>query len=144
MRTLFLYPGYQIKRLGRSRLRVVLNRRMALRTQNLPSGRLKRRFWRSMKWSFKVSIVMENHFQHYENRKKWLFRCRLSDVISSRMVLRNYNLTSERIKKRLWWSRWSDVWRCPNAMRNLFLHPGHWKKRFERRRLSGFTLDNGP
>jgi hypothetical protein len=95
------------------RLCYVLNRRMALRTQNLPSARLKRRLWRS-RWSDVSSCrwVMQNHFQHPGNRKKWLSLCRLSNVISSRMALRTHNLPSERIKKRLWWNRWSHVSRC--------------------------------
>jgi hypothetical protein len=110
---------------------------MLLRTQNLPSALLKRRLWRS-RWSdiSRCRCVMQNHFQHLGNWKKWPSRCRLSDVICGRMALRTHNLPSERIKKRLWLSRWTDDSRCPNAIRKHFLHTGHRKKRRGRCPLS--------
>jgi hypothetical protein len=52
------------------------------------------------------------------------------------MALRTHNLAPGRLKKRLWWIRWSDVSRCRKAMQNHFLHPGHWKKRLGRSSLS--------
>jgi hypothetical protein len=52
------------------------------------------------------------------------------------MALITHNVAPGRIKKRLWWIRWSDVSRCPKAMQNHFLHPGHRKKRLGRSRLS--------
>jgi hypothetical protein len=55
IRTQFLHPCYRIWRLGRSCLNDVLCRWMALRTHNLPSGRLKKRLW-WIRWSvFKES-----------------------------------------------------------------------------------------
>jgi hypothetical protein len=41
---------------------------------------------------------------------------------------------------RLWCSRWSDVWRCPKAMRKNFLFPGHPKKRIGRSRGSDVLI----
>jgi hypothetical protein len=44
MQTHFLHPCYPKMRLGRSRRSDDSSRRMALRTHNLPSGRLKKDF----------------------------------------------------------------------------------------------------
>jgi hypothetical protein len=62
MRTHFLHPGHRKKLLGRSRVSDVLSRRMALRTHNLSSRRLKSRLWWSMKKCFKVSKGQANSF----------------------------------------------------------------------------------
>jgi hypothetical protein len=45
------------------------------------------------------------------------------------MTLRLHNLPSGLLKKRLWWSRWSDVSRFRKAMQTHFLDPGQRKKR---------------
>jgi hypothetical protein len=52
MRNNFLHPGHRRKRLGPSRLSDVLIRGMALRTHNLPSGRLKNGFGENNKAMF--------------------------------------------------------------------------------------------
>jgi hypothetical protein len=134
--SIFCISGFE-KVTFMSRLSYVLNMRMALRTQNLPSARLKRRLWGS-RWRdiSRCRWVMQNHFQHLGNGKKWLSRCGLSDDIRSGMALRTQNLPSGRLKRRLWRSRWSDVSICRNAMRIHFLHSGHRIKRFGQSRLS--------
>jgi hypothetical protein len=125
MWTHFLHPGHRKKRLERSRLSDVLSRRMALRIHNMPSENLKKRLWWS-RWSgFKVPKAMRTHFLHSVHRYKRLGRSCLSDVLSRRMTLEIHNLPSERLKKGLWWSWWSDVSRCRKAMRTHFLHPVH-------------------
>jgi hypothetical protein len=80
-----------------------------LRTQNLPSGRLKRRLWRRG-WS-DVSRCRRSictHFLHLGNRK-WLSWSRLNDVLNRRMALRIKKLPSAHLKRRLWRSRWIKV-----------------------------------
>jgi hypothetical protein len=59
-----------------------------------------------------------------------------SDVLCRRKPLRIHNLLSERLKKLLCWSRWSDVSRYRQGKRTYLLHPGHLKKRLGRSRLS--------
>jgi hypothetical protein len=125
IRTNFMYPGHRIKWLGRSQLSDVLNRRMALRTQNLPSGRLKRRLWQ-MWWSV-VSTCWRVHvypFSASRESKKWLSWSRLSYVWNIRMTLRTQNLASARLKRRHWRSRWFVVSRCRLVKRSYFLHSG--------------------
>jgi hypothetical protein len=60
----------------------------------------------------------------------------ISCILGRRMALRTLNLSSRRLKKRLWCSRWSDVSRCRKAMWTNFLHPVHRKKRLGWSRLS--------
>jgi hypothetical protein len=62
--------GHRNKRLGRNRISDVLSRRLALMTQNLSSGRLKTRFWWSMKGCFKVSKCHSNSFSTSRASKK--------------------------------------------------------------------------
>jgi hypothetical protein len=61
-----VFPGHRKKRLGRSRLSVVLCRRMGLRIYNLPSGRLKKRFWKSrwivVSWFQKAMNFLNHRF----------------------------------------------------------------------------------
>jgi hypothetical protein len=52
------------------------------------------------------------------------------------MDLRTHNLHSGSLKKRLFWSQWSDVSRCRKAMWTHFLNPGIRKNRTGRNRLS--------
>jgi hypothetical protein len=52
------------------------------------------------------------------------------------MALRSRYRLSGRLKKRIWWSRWSNVSRFVKAMRTQFLHPGHRKKRIGQSCLS--------
>jgi hypothetical protein len=79
---------------------------VALRTHNLPCGLLKKRFWfRRRSVVSRCWKAMWNVFLHHVHRKKRHLRDRLNDVLSRRMALRTHNLTSDRLKKRLWWSR---------------------------------------
>jgi hypothetical protein len=48
------------------------------------------------------------------------------------MDMITHKLPSERLKTRLWWSRWSHVSKCPKATWTPFLHTGHRKKRLGR------------
>jgi hypothetical protein len=52
------------------------------------------------------------------------------------MALRTHNPPPARLKKRLWWSRWSDVSNCRKAIQTHLLRPGHRKKRHGRSRFS--------
>jgi hypothetical protein len=45
------------------------------------------------------------------------------------MAQRLYNLPSGSLKKRLWWSTWSDVSNLRKSSRTHFLHPGNRKKK---------------
>jgi hypothetical protein len=94
----FRHTWHWKKRLGRCCLRDVLSRQMDLRTYNLPSGRLKKRIWRS-RWSVvsKCPKTMWTHFLHHGHQKKRLGRSRLSDVLSIRMGMWTHNLPSERL-----------------------------------------------
>jgi hypothetical protein len=75
-------------------------------------------------------------FLHPGLRKKRPGRSRLSDVLSSQMILATHNLPSGLLIERLWWTRWSyDSW-CRKSTQNHFLHTGHCKKRLGRCCLS--------
>jgi hypothetical protein len=63
-----------------------------------------------------------------------------NDLLSRRMALRTHNLPSGRLKKRLFWSRISDVSMCRKAMRNHFRHPAHRKKWLGRIRLNRLMI----
>jgi hypothetical protein len=65
-----------------------------------------------------------------------LERSCLTDIFSRRVNLRTRNLHSGRLKKRLWCSRWSDVWMCQKSIRAYFLQPPHGNKRLGWSRLS--------
>jgi hypothetical protein len=140
------------KRFGPIRQSGVSSRRMALVTENLPSGRLKKRlWWRRWRDVCRCRFAMRTNFVLPGHREMWLSRSRLSDVLSRRMGLRNHNLPFWRLHKRLWWNRWSDNSRCRKTMTTHFLHPGHQKKRLGRSRLSddlsrrmGLTTHNLP
>jgi hypothetical protein len=135
MRTHFLHHGEK-KLLRRIRLFDVLCRRMDFWTHNLPSLRLTNGVW-WCRWS-KVSMCLKairTPFQHPKHRKNRLGRRRLSVILIRPIGLSTNNLQSGRIKKRLWWSRWSDISRCRKAIRIHFLHPVHRKKRLGRIRL---------
>jgi hypothetical protein len=68
---------------------------MALRTHNLPSGRLKKRLlWSRCSDFWRCRKAMQNHFLHPGHRKKRLERSRLNDVLSRRMDLGIHNLPS--------------------------------------------------
>jgi hypothetical protein len=61
------------------------------------------------------------------HRKKRLRRIRLSADSSRRMAMWTHNLPSVPLRKRLWWSRWSDIPRCWKSIWTYFLHPGNKK-----------------
>jgi hypothetical protein len=100
---------------------------MTLKTYNLPSGRLKKRLWRS-RWSdiSRGRNATWTHFLHPEDRIKRLGWSRLSDVLSRRMALKTHNLRLNVVKNDFC-GRWSDVSRCRKAMRMHFLHLCHKK-----------------
>jgi hypothetical protein len=90
----------------------------------------KRLCWR--RWS-KVSRYrkpMRTYFQDPGHRKMRLGRNRLRDVLCRRIALRTRNFRSGRLKKRLWWIRWSNVSRYRKTMRTHFCNLGIEKKRF--------------
>jgi hypothetical protein len=66
-----------------------LSRRMALRNNNLPLGRLKKRLWWS-RWNgvSRCRKDMRTHFLHPEHPIKRLWWSCLSDVVSRRMALK--------------------------------------------------------
>jgi hypothetical protein len=107
MRSYFLHPGHRKIQFGRSYLSDVLSGRMALRTHNLPSGCLNKRLVKSFKRCFKVPKAIRPDFLRPEHRKKRLAWSRLSDVLSRRMDQRSYNLYSERLKMLLCTCRYS-------------------------------------
>jgi hypothetical protein len=79
----------------------------------LLSDRIKISLW----WRRRIDVSwcrkkIRTRFRHSEHWKKRFEPSCLSDVLSWRMALRTHNLPCERIKKRLWWSRWSDVSWC--------------------------------
>jgi hypothetical protein len=120
----FLHPVHRKKRLGRSRLRDDLSRRIALWNHNLHSEHFKKRLWWS-RWR-KVSRCRKakrTHFLLRGHQKKRLGRSRFGDVLSRRMGLRSHNLLYGRLKKRLWSSRWSDVSRCLRPYELIFRIP---------------------
>jgi hypothetical protein len=130
-KTFFLHPEHWKKRLGRSCLSDDLCRRMALKTHNYSSGRLKKRHWPvRLSDVWRCRKAMRTHFLHPgQQKKKRLERNRLRDVSNRRMGLRTHNLPSVRHRIRSWWSRWSDVSRSPKAIKTHFLHPQHRKNR---------------
>jgi hypothetical protein len=76
-----------------------LSRRMALRSHNLSSGRLKNRLW-WIRWSDVSSFrkAIRPHFLHPVFRLKRLGWSHLSNVLSRLMALRNHNLSSDVLK----------------------------------------------
>jgi hypothetical protein len=126
MRIHFLYLGHRKKRFSQRRLSDVLRNEWPWELIICLLDVLKIDFNGRLSDVSRCRLVMQNHFQHLGNRIKWLSACRLSDVIC--MALSTHNLPSERFTKRLWWSRWSDVSRCPNTMRNHFLNLGQRRK----------------
>jgi hypothetical protein len=134
LRIHFLHPEFRLNTQGRSRVCIVLSRRMTLRSNNLPSGRLINDFCE----------FNETMYQDFERPYKQVFSLlsneksdysKLSDSLCRRMALRIHNFPSGRLKNRLWSVRWSDDSRCRKAMRTHFQHPGYKKKRLERNRL---------
>jgi hypothetical protein len=91
---------------------------------------------KSIKRWFKVSKGQAKSYPVSWASKKAIFKKSLKLCLSRRMVLITHNLTSERVKKRHRWSRWSDVPRCQRTLRNYFVYLGHWKKGLGRSRLS--------
>jgi hypothetical protein len=116
-------------RLLRSRLSEDLSGWVALKTHNLPSGRLKKRLWWKDEAIFNVSKAFRNWFPASRASKIWLERSRFNDVLSRRIALITNNLPSGRLIIRLLWSLWRVVLRCWKAMWNQIVNPGHWKKR---------------
>jgi hypothetical protein len=110
---------------------------MALRTHYLPSRRLEKRLWLS-RWTnvSRWREAISTYFFLPVQRKKWLGRSYLINILSRWMAIRSHNLPSGRKKKRFCRSRWSDVSGRWKAMQTHFLHPGHQKKRIVRNRLS--------
>jgi hypothetical protein len=86
------------KRKGRSRSTEILCWRMALRTNNMPSGRFKNIFIDVDEAMFQGFKTLQNHFLPPRHRKKRLGRIRFSDVSSTRMALNTHNIPSERVK----------------------------------------------
>jgi hypothetical protein len=90
--TRFLRSGHSKTRFGRSRGSEILSRRMTLRIDNLPSGRLKKRFWIS--WLSDASLCrkgIRRKFLHHKHWEIWLGWSRLSYVSSMRMAQRTHN-----------------------------------------------------
>jgi hypothetical protein len=139
----FLSYGHWKKRFGLSCGSDVLSKRMALRTHNLPSWRLKKRLVKTRKRRLKVSKGQTNIFFHSEYRKKRLSWCGLSDVWSTQMGLKTHNLPFERLKIRLWWCRWRDVSWCRKAIRTHFLNFGHSKNIWANSQKLCFKYGNG-
>jgi hypothetical protein len=102
IRAHILHTDHRIKRLGWIRL-CWLNRRMDLRTNNLPSESLKMRL-RCCRWSDGSCCrkAIRTYFLHSGHFKKRFGQFRGSDVLCSWMALRTHNLPSGRLKKRLW------------------------------------------
>jgi hypothetical protein len=93
MRNHFVVPGHRKKLLGLNHLSDVLCRRMGLRIHNLPSGRLKKLFWRS-RISVASSYRYAMHFLNPGSPKKRLGRYCLSDFLRRGMDLKTHNLPS--------------------------------------------------
>jgi hypothetical protein len=97
-----------------------LLRRMGLRNINLPSGHLTKRLslrrWSVVLWSWKA---MWNIFSNL-GIEKATFTISLKWFLCRRMTLGTHNLPSGRLKKRLWWSRWSDVLGVRGPRENIF------------------------
>jgi hypothetical protein len=105
----FLNPGVPKKRLGRFYLSDVLSRGMALRTHNLPSGRLKKwQLWSRWTDILRCRKAVGTHFLLPGHRKNRIWR-RINYVLSRRLVLRTHNLPSGRLKTRFCRSRWNVV-----------------------------------
>jgi hypothetical protein len=127
---IFCMLSIEKKRLGLSLLRDALSWRMVLITQNLPSPRLKKRFcWCPWSDVLRAPKAIRTNFLHsgfLENGR------RSSSYVSSRqMAMRTNNLLSVRLNMRLWWSRWSIVWKWRMTMKSHFLHPGHPKSEMD-------------
>jgi hypothetical protein len=107
-RSHFLDSGHSKKRFGRSCGSDVISRRMALRTHTSSSGRLKKRFW-WIRWNdvSRCRKDMPKNFLASCASKKRLGLSRLNEGLSRPMALRTHNLSSESLKMRLWWCRWS-------------------------------------
>jgi hypothetical protein len=100
MRTKFLDTGQRKKPPGRSCLREILSRRMALRTYNLPSRSLKNRLWWSRSDVSRCRKTVKPHCLHTEHRKKGLGWIHVSEVFSRTMAQRIHNLPSKCLKMR--------------------------------------------
>jgi hypothetical protein len=102
IRSHFLQPEHQIKRLGLSRLSDFLSMWITLRTHNLSCERLKMRVW----W-FRFNDVSRcrrdiwKHFQHSGHSKKPFGRIRWSDILSRRMALKIIILLPDVLKTNL-------------------------------------------
>jgi hypothetical protein len=125
--TNFLHTGNSKKRFARIRGCEVLSRRMAMKAHHITSGHIKKGLWWN-RWSdvTKCRKATRRHFPLPGFRRKQIGCSRLSDVFSRRLGLRTHNLTSGRLKNRLW----------RKATRCVILHPGHCKKRLLRSLLS--------
>jgi hypothetical protein len=95
-------PEDRKNRLRWNRLRDVLIRRMALKTHNLPSERLKMWLWwwrwSDVSWCRKA---IQTHFSHFGHSKKQFVRSHRDDVLSRRMDVRTHNQPTARLKKRM-------------------------------------------
>jgi hypothetical protein len=132
MPTHFLHHGNRKNRHGRSRLRYVSSRRMALRNHNLSLDVLRNDFGEVDETMFQgiERPCKINFCIHGIEKATWTKSFKWD--LSIRMDQRTNNLASERTKKRLRWSRWSDVSRCRRAMPTYFLHLRHRRKRLWR------------
>jgi hypothetical protein len=135
IRTLSCIQGIEKSDLNRVACNVLI-RRMGLRTNNLPSERRKMRLrwcrWSDILWCWKA---IRKHFLYFPRSKSVL--CEVAEVLLYwRMALKTYNLSFDRLKKRLCWSLRSDISKYWNAIRIRFLHPEHRQKRLGGNRSS--------
>jgi hypothetical protein len=101
---IFYILGIEKKPSGRSCLREILSRQMALWSYILTSGSLKNRLcW--TRWSdfSRCRKAVRPHFIHPEHRKKRLGWSSLSDFLIRPMAVRIHNVPSKCLKMRFWW-----------------------------------------
>jgi hypothetical protein len=116
---------------------------MVLIPHNLPFGSVKIRLWYSRWTMFQGIRGPWKIFCDSWALKKATMSKSFKWCLSRRMVWRTHYLPPVRLKKRLCWSRWSDVWRCQKTMRNNFLHSAH-RAIFTESLKWCFNLMNGP
>jgi hypothetical protein len=127
IRTHFQHPKHRKKRLVWCRLSDVLNRRMGCRSIICLLNVLKCDLGDIDEATFcDVETPFESIFYILGIQKSYLYEV-VEVGLSRRIALRTHNLPSGRLKKRLWWSRWSVVSWCRKAIRTNFLHRKHWK-----------------
>jgi hypothetical protein len=93
-----------------------------------------------MKRYFKGSKGHANSCSTFWEFKKAIWTTSQRWCLSRREIMRTHNLPTGNFKKRLCWSRWSDVSRYRKSLRTHFLPPGHRKKRLGRSHLSDVLI----